>query len=63
MDRHEEAVTDAQVCSLIGTAHLLQLATEKDPAYVKGYSRLGFALFQLGRYDEAVAVSFVRSPL
>lgn len=44
LDRHAEAVTDAEA------------ALEKDPSYVKGYSRLGFALFKLGQYQEAVDV-------
>eukprot|EP00658_Telonema_sp_P-2_P077775 TRINITY_DN711_c0_g1_i5.p1 TRINITY_DN711_c0_g1~~TRINITY_DN711_c0_g1_i5.p1 ORF type:complete len:309 (-),score=108.29 TRINITY_DN711_c0_g1_i5:451-1377(-) len=44
LDRHEEARADAET------------ALEKDPGYVKGYSRLGLALFKLGLYQEAVEV-------
>jgi len=44
LDRHEEALTDAQT------------AIEREPSYVKAYSRLGFANFQLGNYSEAVEV-------
>merc|ERR1711865_1232408 len=44
LDRHAEALADAQT------------AIEREPSYVKAYSRLGFAHFQLGNYSEAVEV-------
>merc|ERR1711907_74748 len=44
LNRHEEALEDAEV------------AIQNEPSYVKAYSRKGLALFQLGRYEEAVEV-------
>jgi len=44
LDRHQEASEDAQA------------AIEREPSYVKAYSRLGFANFQLGNYTTAIEV-------
>merc|ERR1711934_171568 len=44
LDRHEEAIQDAEV------------AIQNEPSYVKAYSRLGFAMFKLERYEEAVEI-------
>lgn len=48
LQQHESAIVDCK------------RAIELDPKYIKAYSRLGFSLFSLGKYTEAIDLGYKR---